>query len=125
MDDLNDNPLLDLTGSDTPGIGDAPVSPSVAIGALAMNFAMKYHDINTVQDGVLYQQRKMEGHNFQDLHLDMVFETAKRIEIHLMGTSERIAHIVMDVVGQGMAEEAMNDLADEIEARPESEDDAK
>ena len=77
---------------------DAPVSPGVGIGSIALTLAMKYHDINTIQDGTLYQQYKLEGKNMQALHLDMVFETAMRIEAHLLASSERIAAIVFDTL---------------------------
>lgn len=83
---------------DIPEIGNAPVSPALAVGSVALNFALKYHDINTVQDGTLYQQYKLEGKNMECLHLDMVFETAMRIEKHLMGTANRLSTLVLDAV---------------------------
>lgn len=41
--------------------GDVAVAPAQGIAAIALTMAMKYHDINTVQDGALYQQYKLEG----------------------------------------------------------------
>lgn len=79
-------------------IANAPVAPAHGIAAIALNMAMKYHDIATVQDGALYQQYKLEGRNMIPLHLDMVFETAIRIEAHLLGASERIAKLVVDAI---------------------------
>ena len=79
-------------------IGSAPVAPAHGIAAIALNMALKFHDINTVQDGVLYQQYKMEGKNLHGLHLDHVFETAMRMEAFLLGASERIAKIVVDAI---------------------------
>ncbi len=79
-------------------IANAPVAPAHGIAALALNMALKYHDINTVQDGALYQQYKLEGRNMRELHLDAVFETAIRIEAHLLGASERIAKLVIDAI---------------------------
>jgi hypothetical protein len=38
---------------------DAPISPQVGLASIALNFAIKYYDINTVQDGALYQQYKI------------------------------------------------------------------
>jgi len=73
----------------------APVAPAHGIAAIALTMAMKFHDINTVQDGTLYQQYKLEGRNMTPLHLDMVFETAIKIELHLLGGSDRIAAIVV------------------------------
>lgn len=77
---------------------NAPVGTAVGIASIALNMAMKYHDINTVQDGALYQQYKIEGRNLRDLHLDDVFETAMRIERHLITANERVAKIVFDAV---------------------------
>jgi hypothetical protein len=77
---------------------NTPVAPAHGIAAIALSMALKYHDIATVQDGVLYQQYKMEGRNMRDLHIDMVFETAIKIEIHLMGASDRIAKLIVDAI---------------------------
>jgi hypothetical protein len=79
-------------------IKDTAVAPAHGIAALALNFALKYHDINTVQDGELYQQYKLEGRNMTSLHLDHVFDTAIKIEAHLLGASERIAKLVVDAL---------------------------
>lgn len=74
------------------------VAPAHGIAAIALSMAMKYHDINTVQDGQLYQQYKLEGRNMQNLTLDAVFETAIRMEMHLLGASERIANLLVDAL---------------------------
>lgn len=97
-----------------PEIADLPTSPALAVGSIALNMAMKYHDITTVQDGTLYQQFKMEGKNLQGLHLDMVFDTAKRIEIHLMTTSNRLSDVVY-----GTMIEAVAALSDDDEGEGE------
>lgn len=78
--------------------GDTRLAPAHGIAAIALSLAMKYHDIATVQDGTLYQQYKLEGRNMMPLHIDAVFETAIRIEMHLMASSERIAKIVVDAI---------------------------
>src|SRR3990167_8274411 len=65
-------------------ITNSPVGQMVGISAIALNMALKYHDINTVQDGTLYQQYKLEGKNMHALHLDEVFHTAIQIEQHLV-----------------------------------------
>lgn len=75
-----------------------PMAPAHGIAAIALNMALKYHDINTVQDGVLYQQYKMEGKNLHALHLDHVFETAIRMEMHLLAASDRIAKVVVEAI---------------------------
>lgn len=79
-------------------IRDTRVAPSHGIAAIALSMAMKYHDINTVQDGALYQQYKIEGRNMRDLSLDIVFETAIRIELHLLASSDRIAQVLVDAL---------------------------
>jgi hypothetical protein len=79
-------------------IGDAPIAPAHAIASIALTMALKYHDINTVQDGTLYQQYKLEGKNMSALHLDHVFETAERMEMWLIGSNQRIAKIVVDAI---------------------------
>ncbi len=66
------------------------------IAAIALSMSMKYHDINTVQDGVLYQQYKMEGKNLHGLHLDQVLDTASKIEAWLLQAPERIAKLIID-----------------------------
>lgn len=89
-----DNPLQAISDH----LGDIPVAPATGIAAMALTLAMKYHDINTVQDGTLYQQYKLEGKNMTPLHLDAVFETAMKMEAYLMGASERIAKLIVDAV---------------------------
>ena len=83
-------------------IGDAlpntPVAPAHGIAAIALSMALRYHDINTVHDGTLYQQYKLEGRNLRELHLDMVFETAIKMEAHLLGASDRIAKLIVDAI---------------------------
>lgn len=78
--------------------GDFPISPLHGVAAIALSMAMKYHDMNTVQDGVLYQQYKMEGKNFETLSLVHVFETAKQIEAHLVAANDRIAGMIVDAL---------------------------
>lgn len=92
-DDTEDQPLNPLEP-----IGDTKLPTAPGIAAVALALAMKFHDINTVQDGTLYQQYKLEGRNMEALHLDMVFETAIKIEVHLLASSDRIARIVIDAV---------------------------
>lgn len=79
-------------------LGDLPIAPAHGIAAVALSMALKYHDIATVQDGTLYQQYKLEGKNFRELHLDHVFEVAIKMEAFLLGASDRIAKIVVDAI---------------------------
>lgn len=71
------------------------LGPMVGIAAIALNLAMKYHDISTIQDGALYQQYKLEGRNMVPLHMDMVFETAMQIERHLISANKRISQLMV------------------------------
>jgi hypothetical protein len=89
--------MSDMT-RDLKPIENTPVAPAHAIATIALNMAMKFHNITTVQDGALYQQYKLEGKNMVPLQLDMVFETAVQIEAHLLGASDRIAKLIMDAV---------------------------
>lgn len=93
-------------------VGDTPVAPAHGVAAIALAMAIKYHDIATVQDGTLYQQYKLEGRNLRELHLDMVFETAILMEAHLLGSSARIAKLIVDAVTENLPE------GDENEDKP-------
>jgi hypothetical protein len=85
---------------------NTPVAPAHAIASIALSMAMKYHGINTVQDGALYQQYKLEGKNMQSLHIGMVLETAARLEAWLLGSSERIASLMIDALDVKVTEES-------------------
>jgi hypothetical protein len=78
--------------------GDFMITPAQGVAAIALSMAMKYHDINTIQDGTLYQQFKLEGRNFESLSIRIVFETAAQIEAHLIFASDRIAGIIVDAL---------------------------
>ncbi len=98
--------------------GDFPVAPAQGIAAVALTMAMKYYDINTVQDGTLYQQYKMEGKNLEPLSIHSVFEVAKQIEAHLMAANDRIASIVIDALTIEVDDdEDMGEEQDENETR--------
>lgn len=105
----NDRDDGSVTISETPkalaeefgGASDAPIGAPMGIATIALNMALKYHDINTVQDGALYQQYKLEGKNLSVLHLDHVFETAMRIEEHLIAANTRVSKLI---VAQALAE---------------------
>lgn len=114
----NDNGMIG--NADLEPIKDVKIAPAHGVAALALNFALKYHDITTVQDGTLYQQYKLEGKNFRELHLDVVFETAMRIEMHLMASSERIAGLLIDAITS-----APMDDDDPTLAQPPAEGDVK
>lgn len=92
-----------------PGMKDAPIAPAHAIASIALSMAMKWHDISTVKDGALYQQYKLEGKNMTPLHLDMVFETAKQIEAHLMASPGRIQDYVFDAIEEEIIQENQGD----------------
>src|SRR5262245_8907855 len=98
MSDDTDNPATEPLKELVPALGDTPVAPAHGIAAIALSMAMKYHDINTVKDGALYQQYKLEGKNLIPLHLDFVFADAERIERWLLASSDRIAKMIVDAV---------------------------
>lgn len=95
---------------------DNPVAPAHGIAALALNMALKYHDTNMVKDGALYQQYKLEGKNFRPYTIDEAFETTMKIEIWLLGASDRIASIVIDAV-----KDAVIEVEDDEENGPDGE----
>jgi hypothetical protein len=91
---------------------DARIGPHIGIASIALNMAMKYHDINTIQEGALYQQYKLEGKNIRPLHLDMVFETAIQIEKHLIGAHKRVTDALLATLVELDAEEAQRESAE-------------
>ena len=107
MDARQNDELRDVADA----LPHTPIAAAHGVAAIALSMAMKYHAINTVQDGTLYQQYKLEGKNMTPLHLDMVFETAIKIERHLMASSPRIAGIVIDAFEAGLAEEEASEAA--------------
>jgi plasmid maintenance system antidote protein VapI len=101
-----------------PGGEDLPINPMVGIGAIALNMAINYLDMTVVKDGQLYQQLKIEGKEIKGVSLETAFHYAKQIERHLMGTSDRIAGIVLDAISHGIAsdEEGNQPVGEFIEA---------
>lgn len=96
------------------GAEDVRIAPAMGVAMIALNMALKYHDINTVQEGALYQQYRLEGKNMVGLHLDHVFETARHIERHLLTSSHEIAEMmVTGLLG------ALEGLGDEDNATPQ------
>jgi hypothetical protein len=79
-------------------VKEAPIAPAHGIASVALSMAMKYHDISTIKDGVMYQQYKMEGRNLHEIQIDHVFETAAKIELWLLGASDRFAKIIVDAM---------------------------
>ena len=86
---------------------DARIGPFLGVASIALNMAMKYHDIATVQDGALYQQYKLEGRNMRDIHIDYVLETAIHIEKHLIAANKRVADLLIATLLE--ADEAAGD----------------
>lgn len=108
----NENPLAEIAEHI-----DAPVSPATGIAAIALGMSMKYHDINTIQEGALYQQYKLEGKNIQPLYLDMVLHTAERIEAWLLNSPSRLSKIVIDAICEDITD-ALEDDAPNAEEQP-------
>lgn len=99
MADAQDKPFQGLEA-----IQDVPIAPAHGIAAVALNMAMKYHDLAIIKDGAMYQQYKLEGRNIREIDIDQVFETAIKIEVWLLGASDRIAKIVIDCVKDAVIE---------------------
>lgn len=95
-------------------IPDTPVAPAHGIAALALDMAIKYHDVSVVKDGALYQQYKLEGKNMRELNLDTVFETAIKMELHLLAASDRIAKVIVDA----LSVEVVDDPAEKKNGSP-------
>jgi hypothetical protein len=95
--------------------GDLKIAPAHGIASIALHLALKYHDINTVQDGALYQQYKLEGKNMRELHLDHVFETATRMERWLLASSDRIAQVIVEALEVRVDEEEEPDAGEDQE----------
>lgn len=89
---MSENPMLDIVEH----AGDGPISASTGISALAMNFALKWHDMRIIKDGTLYQQKKMEGANIQIIDLPDVLQTAMQFEAYLLSGPERHAKILKE-----------------------------
>lgn len=77
---------------------DTQVAPAHGIAAIALSMALKYHGMMMIPDGLTYQQYKMEGRNIREIGLNDVLETAIKIELHLLASSDRIAKVVMDAL---------------------------
>lgn len=91
--------LLAIEGAD-----NAPIPTSVGIAAIALNMALKWHDMRLIKDGALYQQKKLAGENFEFIDLNSVFETAKQIEAHLMHSPDRLSGLVLEVIEDVLAQ---------------------
>lgn len=101
----------------------APIAPAHGLAAMALGMAVKYHDIATIQDGALYQQYKLEGRNLQTLHLDMVFETAMRMEAFLISAPSRLANMIVEDFSKAAVTVLEGVLdAEELDAIPDPEE---
>ncbi len=94
-------------------IPDTPVAPAHGIAAIALNMALKYHQMTMIPDGLTYQQYKMEGRNIREIGLVDVFETAMKMEGFLLGASERIAKIVVDAIQFSVEDDAPSEQVDD------------
>lgn len=94
---------------------DTKIAPAVGVAAIALSMALKYHGMQMIPDGLTYQQYKMEGRNITTLGLHDVFETAIKIELHLLAGSERIAQIVVEAIEHMPEEDEPENLAEDPE----------
>lgn len=79
-------------------IRDAPMTTSMAIAAISLNMAMKYHDFTVVKDGVMYQQLKMEQKEMRTIQFEDVLETADRIRDYLIESESVIRSMMTESV---------------------------
>ena len=98
MDLEQHDPMKDNSFKGLEPLSDTKIAPAHGIAALALNMALKYHDMGMIKDGALYQQYKLEGKNIRTIGLDDVFETAIKMEKYLLGASDRIAKIIVDAL---------------------------
>lgn len=108
--------------ADLAAVKDVPINESLMISTVALNMALRWYDMGIIKDGVLYQQKKMEGANIKLIDLPEVLATAQMFEAHLLAgpnrhaemMSERIVdkfvHIMGDIVIDGMGR-----LADKLD----------
>lgn len=89
---------------DIPGMGDVPISAAHGISALALNMALKWHDMGMIKDGAMYQQKKLEGANIRLIDLPDVLETARQFEMHILAGPSRISELVMDALTEAVVE---------------------
>jgi len=89
---VDDNPISEVAEH----IGGREVDPATGISALALGFALKYHDMMLVKDGVMYQAKKMEGVNFRLIDLPDVLETARQFEAWFLNAPERMCKMIDD-----------------------------
>src|ERR1700740_3750229 len=108
--EFRDTPL-DVMAETLPSDTRITMSSATAMASMALTMALKYHDINTVQDGTLYQQYKLEGKNMAGLQLADVFDTAMQIEAHILSAPNRLTDVIMD----GLKSALIDDSTDEDE----------
>jgi hypothetical protein len=101
-------------------IPDTKVAPAHGIAAIALSMALKYHDMQMIPDGLTYQQYKMEGRNIRTIGLADVFDTAIRIEAHLLGASARIAQIVVDAIAAPEEAEGPEEVEEQVRSEPQA-----
>lgn len=108
MTDDSVNPLGDMAEVLPPDT-KLSMSPATAIAALGLSMSLKFHDINTVQDGTLYQQFKLEGKNLRGLHINDVLDLAKVLEQHILSAPSRMTDRIMESLMDSFADAADDD----------------
>lgn len=83
---------------------NAPMSAATGIASIALSMAMKYCNMNTVQEGALYQQYKLEGRNIGPCTLEWVFHIADQIEQRLLFAQNRMSMMALEQAYDDVAE---------------------
>lgn len=86
-------------------VGDVKMSPAHGLAAVALNMALKYHDISVIKDGNMYQTMKLEGRNIKSIGIRDILDTAELFEAHLMSAPNRLSQIVIDALVEAADEE--------------------
>ncbi len=103
--------------SDMPSeVKNLPLNTNHAIATMALNFALKYHGMCMIPDGTMYQQYKMEGRNIKVIGLEDVFETAIKMEQHLIRGDNRIGKMVQEMALSILKDVMSDDDTDETAA---------
>lgn len=101
--------------------GDVKIHPSTGMAAIAMNMAMRWHDMCMIKDGALYQQKKVEGANIQVINLNDVLRTAKQIEAWLLTAPNRHAEMLVEGICEGLLQTLDDNTEEGIKRIPDTE----
>ena len=105
---------------DLAAVKDVPMSESLMIATVALNMSLRWHDMGMIKDGVLYQQKKMEGANINYIDKSDIIKTAEEFEAYFLAAplrharmlEERIVDKFVGIMGEFVVE-GLGRLAEE------------